>query len=54
MLKPTHVHDVIKDIADNFHFATSMIKNGKVEMDLEVQQMMLIEADEVHFPNLIK
>jgi two-component system phosphate regulon sensor histidine kinase PhoR len=51
MLKPTHVHDVIKDIADNFTLQLND-KNGKVEMDLEATND-LIEADEVHFPNLI-
>lgn len=51
MLKPTHVHEVIKDIADNFTLQLND-KNGKVEMDLEAPND-LIEADEVHFPNLI-
>jgi len=51
MLKPTHVHDVIKDIADNFTLQLND-KNGKVEMDLEATND-LIEADEVHFPNLL-
>ncbi|HJS56294.1 MAG TPA: HAMP domain-containing sensor histidine kinase [Chitinophagaceae bacterium] len=51
MLKPTHVHDVIKDIADNFTLQLND-KKGKVEMDLEAPND-LIDADEVHFPNLI-
>ncbi|HEX6848092.1 MAG TPA: HAMP domain-containing sensor histidine kinase [Chitinophagaceae bacterium] len=51
MLKPTHVHEVIKDIAENFTLQLND-KNGKVEMDLEATND-LIEADEVHFPNLI-
>jgi len=51
MLKPTHVHDVIKDIADNFTLQLND-KNGKVELDLDATND-LIEADEVHFPNLI-
>ena len=51
MLKPTHVHEVIKDIADNFTLQLND-KNGKVELDLEATND-LIEADEVHFPNLI-
>jgi len=51
MLKPTHVHDVIKDIADNFTLQLND-KNGKVEMDLEATND-LVDADEVHFPNLI-
>jgi two-component system phosphate regulon sensor histidine kinase PhoR len=51
MLKPTHVHEVIKDIADNFTLQLND-KSGKVEMDLEATND-LIDADEVHFPNLI-
>lgn len=51
MLKPTHVHEVIKDIADNFTLQLND-KNGKVQMDLEATND-LIDADEVHFPNLI-
>lgn len=51
MLKPTHVHDVIKDIADNFTLQLTD-KKGRVEMDLEAPND-LIDADEVHFPNLI-
>ena len=51
MLKPTHVHDVIKDIADNFTLQLND-KSGKVEMDLDATND-LIDADEVHFPNLI-
>ncbi len=51
LLKPTHVHEVIKDIADNFTLQLND-KNGKVEMDLEATND-LIDADEVHFPNLI-
>ena len=51
MLKPTHVHEVIKDIADNFTLQLND-KKGKVEMDLEAPND-LIDADEVHFPNLI-
>jgi len=51
LLKPTHVHDVIKDIADNFTLQLND-KKGRVELDLEATND-LIEADEVHFPNLI-
>lgn len=51
MLKPTHVHEVIKDIADNFTLQLND-KKGKVEMDFEATND-LIDADEVHFPNLI-
>ena len=51
LLKPTHVHEVIKDIADNFTLQLND-KKGRVEMDLEASND-LIDADEVHFPNLI-
>jgi two-component system phosphate regulon sensor histidine kinase PhoR len=51
MLKPTHVHEVIKDIADNFILQLND-KNGKVEMNLDATND-LVDADEVHFPNLI-
>ena len=51
MLKPTHVHEVIRDIADNFTLQLND-KRGKVEMDFEAPND-LIDADEVHFPNLI-
>jgi two-component system phosphate regulon sensor histidine kinase PhoR len=51
LLKPTHVHEVIKDIADNFTLQLND-KRGKVEMDLEATND-LIDADEVHFPNHI-
>ena len=40
-----------KDIADNFTLQLND-KKGKVEMDLEATND-LIDADEVHFPNLI-
>lgn len=51
MLKPTHVHEVIKDIAGNFTLQLND-KQGKVELNLEATND-LIEADEVHFPNLV-
>jgi two-component system phosphate regulon sensor histidine kinase PhoR len=51
MLKPTHAHDVIRDIADNFTLQLND-KNGKVELNLDALND-LIEADEVHFPNLV-
>lgn len=51
MLKPTHVHKVIKDIADNFTLQLND-KNGKVELNLDATND-LVEADEVHFPNLV-
>jgi two-component system phosphate regulon sensor histidine kinase PhoR len=51
MLKPTHVHEVIKDVADNFTLQLEE-KKGKVDLQLNADKD-LIEADEVHFPNLI-
>ncbi len=51
MFKPTHVHEVIKDIADNFKLQLEE-KKGKIELDLESGKD-LVDADEVHFPNLI-
>jgi two-component system phosphate regulon sensor histidine kinase PhoR len=51
LLKPTHAHDVIKDVADNFALQLEE-KKGKVELQLNSSND-LIEADEVHFPNLI-
>src|SRR5436190_14810965 len=51
LLKPQHVHEVIKDVADNFTLQLNE-KNGKVELDLNAKED-LIEADEVHFSNLV-
>ena len=51
MLKPTHVNEVIKDVADNFKLQLED-KAGKLELELNSAND-LIEADEVHFPNLI-
>lgn len=50
-LKPIHVHDVIREVVDNFTLQLED-KKGKVELDLEAQSD-LIEADEVHFSNLV-
>jgi two-component system, OmpR family, phosphate regulon sensor histidine kinase PhoR len=50
-LKPVHVHEVIKDVVDNFALQLES-KNGKVEMQLNAQND-LINADEVHFSNLV-
>ena len=50
-LKPVHVHEVIKDVVDNFALQLES-KNGKVEMQLSAQND-LIDADEVHFSNLV-
>jgi two-component system phosphate regulon sensor histidine kinase PhoR len=51
MLKPVHAHDVIKEVADNFKLQLED-KKGKVNLQLNAVND-LIEADEVHFPNLI-
>lgn len=50
-LKPVHVHEVIKDVVDNFALQLDS-KNGKVELQLNAQND-LIAADEVHFSNLV-
>lgn len=50
-LKPVHVHDVIKDVVDNFTLQLQE-KQGMVEMQLDAQND-LINADEVHFSNLV-
>ncbi len=50
-LKPVHVHEVIKDVVDNFALQLEN-KNGKVELSLNAQND-LIEADDVHFSNLV-
>ena len=50
-LKPVHVHDIIKDVADNFVLQLED-KKGSVELQLNAQKD-LIDADEVHFSNLV-
>lgn len=50
-LKPVHVHEIIKDVVDNFSLQLEE-KNGKAELQLNAQTDM-INADEVHFSNLI-
>jgi two-component system phosphate regulon sensor histidine kinase PhoR len=50
-LKPVHVHEVIKDVVDNFALQLED-KHGKVELNLNATQD-LISADEVHFSNLV-
>jgi two-component system phosphate regulon sensor histidine kinase PhoR len=50
-LKPVHVHEVIRDVVDNFTLQLED-KHGKVEMDLNAKND-LISADEVHFSNLV-
>ena len=51
VLKPLHVHEVIKDVADNFILQLED-KKGKIELQLNANED-LIDADEVHFSNLI-
>ena len=50
-LKPVHVHKVINDVVDNFTLQMEE-KKGKVELLLNAQND-LIDADEVHFSNLV-
>ena len=49
--KPLHVHQIIKDVADNFILRLQE-KQGALEMDLSATDD-LIEADEVHMSNLV-
>ena len=51
ILKPVHVHKVINDVVDNFTLQMEE-KKGKVELLLNAQND-LIDADEVHFSNLV-
>ena len=50
-LKPAHVHEIIKEVADNFALQLQE-KNGRAELLLNAENDM-INADEVHFSNLI-
>ena len=50
-LKPVHVHEVIKDIIDNFTLQLEDRK-GKVELALNAQNDT-VDADEVHMANLV-
>ena len=50
-LKPVHVHEVIRDVVENFTLQLEE-KNGKAELLLNAQND-LINADEVHFSNLV-
>jgi two-component system, OmpR family, phosphate regulon sensor histidine kinase PhoR len=50
-LKPAHIHEVIKDVVDNFALQLEE-KNGQAELVLNASND-LVNADEVHFPNLI-
>ena len=51
ILKPVHVHEVIKDVVDNFALQLEDRK-GKVELALNAQNDA-IDADEVHLSNLV-
>ena len=50
-LKPLHVHEIIRDVADNFILRLQE-KQGMLETDLRATDD-LIEGDEVHISNLI-
>lgn len=50
-LKPVHIHEIIKDVVDNFTLQLEDRK-GIVEMDLKASND-LINADEVHLSNLV-
>jgi two-component system, OmpR family, phosphate regulon sensor histidine kinase PhoR len=50
-LKPVKVHEVIRDIAENFELQLAE-KKGKIDLDLRAGND-LIAADEVHFSNLV-
>jgi two-component system phosphate regulon sensor histidine kinase PhoR len=50
-LKPVHIHEVIKDVVDNFALQLEDRK-GKVELALNAQND-LMDADEVHLSNLV-
>jgi len=50
-LKPVHVHEIIKDVVGNFALQLES-KNGKVDLLLNATND-LVEADEVHFSNLV-
>ena len=51
LLRPVHAHHVIKDVVENFTLQLEE-KNGKAELLLNAEND-LIDADEVHFSNLI-
>jgi two-component system, OmpR family, phosphate regulon sensor histidine kinase PhoR len=50
-LRPLHAHGVIHDVVDNFALQLQE-KNGKAEILLDAKND-LIDADEVHFSNLV-
>lgn len=50
-LVPLHVHQVIKDVVDNFALQLQQ-KNGHAELSLNAEND-LVDADEVHFSNMV-
>ena len=50
-LQPIHVHQIIQDVLDNFQLQLHD-QNGKADLQLNAKNDLL-EADEVHFTNLI-
>lgn len=50
-LKPVHVHDIIHKVLENFTLQLQE-KNGYIGLDLHAKKD-LIDADEVHFTNLV-
>ena len=50
-LKPVNVHEIIRDVVDNFALQLES-KNGKVDLMLNATND-LVDADEVHFSNLV-
>jgi two-component system phosphate regulon sensor histidine kinase PhoR len=51
LMRPLHVHQVIKEVVDNFSLQLEE-KKGKAELFLKAEND-LIDADEVHFSNLV-
>ena len=50
-LQPVHVHSIIRDVLENFQLQLEE-KQGKIDLQLNARNDLL-EADEVHFTNLI-
>lgn len=50
-IQPLHVHEIIKDVVDNFALQLQQ-KGGKAELELNATND-LVMADEVHFSNMI-
>jgi len=50
-LKPVHIHEIIKDVVDNFTLQLAE-KMGKVDLVLDASNDV-VEADEVHLSNLV-